>query len=1348
MQYDGKSGWASTTRNIDDHRELPDFFKQKKTKKWVPPKYNMTSFRSRANLGNGGSRKNSARSRKGESHAALPGDSRKKGSRMTESMVSPMKKYPFREVCDAPTVPMPHNNLKYSHYSEGKLPATHPAENFDVRDLKNKSLLSATGHDKIKLRPILHAMTADVRSRAHIDSELVMNEWLDSYDFETEKFNSLSLELEIKMKRAAVFSKQMGTPNKLRAAVACECLEKLSGVMGRYSNVFKLITGEVCNALFVNGDTEGKEEKKEEDGREELVAKYMKKTAYFEEAKRLEKERSKILKFATNLQKELENWEKEKLENDTGDRKKAAETAWGHIIQRGKKERRVAKLLHTVATAHAAFKVKNENEEDEVLKMLKQLEMLNMHEQLEVIERLLKASNIKFRSEVTALSAMSISGRGLCQTFSKVLEGKKDVPVTEIQKLLLNMSVRLYPKDRRHILAQVLTQCAVGDAEILQARVVKQKRSSIDLGVNSIEENGEEDEQDWDSESLQNMLSMVTKIELVERELSDAWQHKPTKVPSLMRRLQNEMTSLKLTIDSDFMHDKSFHKCYSEIMKHIEALAGATKNMFTAHANDTKVVRQQRMVILINTRSNLCNDIENLRGIVTHRIDPSTHALATERVAAVNALVAQLTDVEYHDLLDRLNLCDKNRATDAIERKDHANVLLKTYHGALKRMAKMTLDTFDRNFAQMDNLNLMDARVLPLPDLRHSNEEANEGGEAAEEKKKEEADKNIEGVEGDKKAVTNENNGAGSLDVGVEEHEDAVVDTTDIEDNIVERSKQKAAQQVLLAWLKFLSEPKSGEVHLKYDAENTSSFEVLADGQVLSKAISEILNHLPSSKSRIPCTGLGRVALLNTGHGKVANTLIDLRERSWTDRKKHVYASSIKNQLSYTKLLSLVFKASNAGLGAPEMLWTLDHLRTLDPDTMFSYLGFLYSTYPSMNRTQGKIETLNVALKRNHSFWEAVQLHSDGEARDITSAVSEMEEIEESMQQWTNELVQGHSMYEESRSAILGQVMNELGRRARGLETAAAANDERSHETALLIDPNKIPPSLKGTELSEIEEINDLIKENGAALYHVYRAYAAMGRNGSGTTLQKMQFISLVRDTISDGSVSSGYRTSDYGVAFDKVCTNSDKTIGVSQYMVALIIVASKYFSNASLFKSVEKYVEFILIRAKKSDIDRFRAILKESPVIRVIRKYMGRMKREFRRYTKRTKNRNAMTMKDFKGYLTDKGLINKSRSGTAQITQSVLRTIFNHVQRSSSIDVLDDDAETATGLEEDDDDELMDFREFTEAFVAIALYINSSPFVAVEQRIEQLWCEIFRRAGSARPSSPNRRPSSGSRRR
>ena len=55
-----------------------------------------------------------------------------------------------------------------------------------------------------------------------------------------------------------------------------------------------------------------------------------------------------------------------------------------------------------------------------------------------------------------------------------------------------------------------------------------------------------------------------------------------------------------------------------------------------------------------------------------------------------------------------------------------------------------------------------------------------------------------------------------------------------------------------------------------------------------------------------------------------------------------------------------------------------------------------------------------------------------------------------------------------------------------------------------------------------------------------------------------------------------------------------------------------------------------------------------------------------------------------------------------------------------------------------DNDDELMDFKEFTEAFVAIALYTNSSPFVAAEQRVERLFSELFKskRKGRSRPNS------------
>ena len=89
------------------------------------------------------------------------------------------------------------------------------------------------------------------------------------------------------------------------------------------------------------------------------------------------------------------------------------------------------------------------------------------------------------------------------------------------------------------------------------------------------------------------------------------------------------------------------------------------------------------------------------------------------------------------------------------------------------------------------------------------------------------------------------------------------------------------------------------------------------------------------------------------------------------------------------------------------------------------------------------------------------------------------------------------------------------------------------------------------------------------------------------------------------------------------------------------------------------------------------------------------------------------------------------------QLSDSILREIFNHVQRSSTVEVEDEfnsDTEEA-----DNDDELMDFKEFTEAFVAIALYTNSSPFVAAEQRIEKLFSQIFKstgRKGSRRPKS------------
>jgi len=270
----------------------------------------------------------------------------------------------------------------------------------------------------------------------------------------------------------------------------------------------------------------------------------------------------------------------------------------------------------------------------------------------------------------------------------------------------------------------------------------------------------------------------------------------------------------------------------------------------------------------------------------------------------------------------------------------------------------------------------------------------------------------------------------------------------------------------------------------------------------------------------------------------------------------------------------------------------------------------------------------------------------------------------------------------------------------------------------------------------ELMYINNLFGDNAAPLYAVYRAYAAMGRTSSGTVLAKTQFMTLVKDTLNNGSIQSTFRMSDFGVLFDKVMKKKgENVINVSEFVHAIVLIASRYISGNSLSNCVEKYINMILIRAKKSDIDRFRALLKETPLVRVIKKYITRMKTEFKRFT-RAQREHSMTIKDFKKYVKDKGLMGRTTSSYTnfQLTDSVLREIFNHVQRSSSVEVEDEfDTEAA-----DNDDELMDFKEFTEAFVAIALYTNSSPFVAAEQRVERLFSELFKskRKGRSRPNS------------
>ena len=1232
---------------------------------------------------------------------------------------SPPKKYPFRSV-DESTFALHKNQMEHSHFSKGKLPASY--DHRDERDMKHILADQGSRRDAIKLRPILHAMPGQIRTHANIKSEDLMNEWLESYDGEIEQFNSLTLELEIKMKRAAIFTKNLQTPNKLRTAVAWECLDKLGSVMGRFSNVFGMIQRELEEAIFLPSDndttsqtTSGTQNSQVGSG---TVAQCVERMAYFEETSRLEKERSKVLDFAANLQKELENWEREKHESAAAERKAVAETAWGHIIKRGHKEKKVAKLLHTVASAHAAFKVEQE-EEDDVKKMVKQMRLLNYHDQVEVIEILCKQTKTPhFLNDVVTVSATEVRADRLCKLFVDIFENK-DLPMTEIQRMLLRMTKQFSPKEKNHLMSQILSQFPCGDEDIKQARVLKyrheKKQSAMQLDANeepvlvteiprkTLGEKEDGNHPQWDLEALHNLLHATTKLENAERFLSLSYENNFSNVHQVMQSLVKEIVHTRTEINVEFSHDMAMKKAMEIVEEDSHQLQVSTRAVL---GTMNKKGKEARMVELLNVRNNLIMSLEELKSIVLHRIDPCTNAAkVTQRVGAVHALLVSLTDMEFHDLLERTNLVDKEEHEKTIKLQRELQKLLGVYVDATKTLATQNLDTVDAMFANMHNLKLMDTRYLPIPDFDQEDLGSVNEVETP-------LDGEVDGAGGDQGVDGKDVSPArllGAEDVSVDSHE---------------RSKQKAAQQLLLAWLKYLSDPTHASSHVVYDPGNTDSFEVLADGGVLSKAVNTMISQLPANQTRICCTGLGRVAMVleNTAADN-AGVLVDLRSRAWSMNKKHAYNASITNQLSYTKLMASVYTAVNGALGIPKTIWTLDELRAMEPDPIFSVLGFLYSTYPSLQKTAGKSEALQIALERNRSFWDSLKLSAAEDGTKMLKAVEELLEIQATTKTWMSDLVTSHGKYETSRSAILAQVFAEFGRRIEGRATAARANEEGSHEAQLTLHHGRLPGGvLRDLNAADIEAINKIVHENSSELYQVYRAYAAMGRTSNGTVLGRAQFLRFSKDTISDGSLTSGFRTADYGIAFDTMAKKGDGFLGLQSFVPAIVLNARKYFKSDDVSTSVETYVDLIITRANKSDVDRFRSVLRESNVNRVIRKYMVRMKSEYKKFTRKSKTgTKGMTIRDFKKYVEGKGL----RQINSHMNESMIRTIFNHVQRSSSIDVetLGDDADDTTA---DDDDEIMDFKEFTEAFVAIALFTYASPFIAVEQRIEKLFHEIF----------------------
>ena len=256
----------------------------------------------------------------------------------------------------------------------------------------------------------LHILGANATTPAIQEdaSAALWEEWVDGESHEKGLYNSIALECERRMSKAAVLSKHHGSPNSLRTAVAFDCLDKLGRVFSRYGMVFDTLRGELERSIYVDGivsdkldieartqtttalmanatqhhrkkqaqeqrqqrhwdalkasllggDDGGEEEEEEEDP--EVL--YGQRLTFFEQSALLEVERARILNMANQLKETLEDWEANKKDHHHHhgkggkDGKESKGHVWAELLERGRHENKVAMLLSQVSLVHSKFK--------------------------------------------------------------------------------------------------------------------------------------------------------------------------------------------------------------------------------------------------------------------------------------------------------------------------------------------------------------------------------------------------------------------------------------------------------------------------------------------------------------------------------------------------------------------------------------------------------------------------------------------------------------------------------------------------------------------------------------------------------------------------------------------------------------------------------------------------------------------------------------------------------------------------------------------------------------------------------------------------------------------------------
>jgi hypothetical protein len=80
-----------------------------------------------------------------------------------------------------------------------------------------------------------------------------LDEWMGAMA-DPDEMKSTVLKLEGKLTKAEIFSKQLETPNELKTAVACDCLQQMGKLLPQYENVMAPIRQILIEALFEKSD--------------------------------------------------------------------------------------------------------------------------------------------------------------------------------------------------------------------------------------------------------------------------------------------------------------------------------------------------------------------------------------------------------------------------------------------------------------------------------------------------------------------------------------------------------------------------------------------------------------------------------------------------------------------------------------------------------------------------------------------------------------------------------------------------------------------------------------------------------------------------------------------------------------------------------------------------------------------------------------------------------------------------------------------------------------------------------------------------------------------------------------